>query len=263
MYCKNCGNKTTPGASVCEICGNDPSRGDNYCPNCGHICIPGDEKCVSCGYELLSVPSVTVAPPPLPQTENQPNKGTPDISTGPKFLASGQCYCRNCGLVIPNDAFSCPYCDTPKGQGENYCPNCGSGTIESDNVCPVCATKLTPVKPGAVNTADYVPSPPPAKTSGRGNGYTINNTNNYNTVNYNMNGRTDSGEKSDKSKELCVVLAILPAFFGFFGIHRLYTGHIAVGLVQLFTFGMCGIWQIIDVIMILMGNYKDYNGKKI
>jgi len=47
------------------------------------------------------------------------------------------------------------------------------------------------------------------------------------------------------------------------GVHRFYTGHTAIGIIQLFTFGGCGIWALIDFIMILMGNFKDADGNII
>ncbi len=55
--------------------------------------------------------------------------------------------------------------------------------------------------------------------------------------------------------------ALLLAFFvGCFGVHRFYTGHVGIGIVQLLTFGGCGIWALIDFIMIVMGTFKDVNG---
>ncbi|HEX6108521.1 MAG TPA: TM2 domain-containing protein, partial [Ktedonobacteraceae bacterium] len=41
---------------------------------------------------------------------------------------------------------------------------------------------------------------------------------------------------------------LLCIFLGFLGVHRFYTGHIVIGLIQLFTFGGCGIWWLIDLI---------------
>ena len=42
----------------------------------------------------------------------------------------------------------------------------------------------------------------------------------------------------------------LPFFFGVNGLHRFYTGRWISGLVWLFTFGLCGIGQVIDLIFI-------------
>ncbi|MEW2523185.1 TM2 domain-containing protein [Actinacidiphila alni] len=56
---------------------------------------------------------------------------------------------------------------------------------------------------------------------------------------------------SDKSK---VVAGVLQLFLGGFGIGRFYTGHTGMALGQLFTCGGCGIWALIDGIMLLAGN---------
>jgi TM2 domain-containing membrane protein YozV len=50
---------------------------------------------------------------------------------------------------------------------------------------------------------------------------------------------------------------------GVFGVHRFYTGHTALGVVQILTLGGCGIWTLIDFIIIVSGNYKDAQGNPI
>jgi len=56
---------------------------------------------------------------------------------------------------------------------------------------------------------------------------------------------------------------LLSIFLGYFGIHRFYTGHTVIGVVQLLTAGGCGIWYIIDIIMILTGSYKDSDDNEL
>lgn len=64
-------------------------------------------------------------------------------------------------------------------------------------------------------------------------------------------------QNSDKS----FVAAILLCFFlGALGVHRFYTGKIGTGILQLITFGGFGIWVLIDLIMIVTGNFKDKQG---
>lgn len=57
-----------------------------------------------------------------------------------------------------------------------------------------------------------------------------------------------------------IVSLVLCWFLGVFGAHRFYTGHTAIGIVQLLTLGGCGIWTLIDFIMLLVGNFKDVDG---
>ena len=60
-----------------------------------------------------------------------------------------------------------------------------------------------------------------------------------------------------------IICLLLCWVFGVFGVHRFYTGHIAIGVVQLLTFGGCGIWTLIDFIIIVSGNFKDAQGNPI
>jgi len=66
------------------------------------------------------------------------------------------------------------------------------------------------------------------------------------------------GEQTTNKSQLVALL--LCFFFGVFGIHRFYLGYIGIGLIQLFTAGGCGIWALIDLIMILTGDLKPKNG---
>jgi len=56
---------------------------------------------------------------------------------------------------------------------------------------------------------------------------------------------------------------ILNITVGVFGVHRFYTGNIGIGIVQLLTAGMCGIWTLIDLIMIVTDNYRDGDGNRL
>ncbi len=60
-----------------------------------------------------------------------------------------------------------------------------------------------------------------------------------------------------------ITCLLLCWFLGVFGIHRFYTGHTAIGVVQLLTLGGCGIWYIIDFIIIISGSFKDSQGNLI
>ena len=73
-------------------------------------------------------------------------------------------------------------------------------------------------------------------------------------------GFAGRGGKSDKQK---VVAALLCWFLGSFGIHRFYLGHTGIGVIQILTFGGCGIWVLIDLIMILTGSLNDVDGREL
>ena len=56
---------------------------------------------------------------------------------------------------------------------------------------------------------------------------------------------------------------LLCFFVGVFGIHRFYTGSTGIGVAQLLTGGGCGIWVLIDFIIILTGAYREGDGRPL
>ena len=63
-----------------------------------------------------------------------------------------------------------------------------------------------------------------------------------------------------RSKTFLLSLLIL---VGFGGVHRIYAGKIWTGILQFVTGGGFVIWQIIDIIMILCGSFRDKEGRII
>ena len=60
-----------------------------------------------------------------------------------------------------------------------------------------------------------------------------------------------------------MITLLLALFAGSFGAHRFYTGHILYGVIQLCTLGGCGVWALIDIIMIITGKYTDAQGRPL
>ena len=64
----------------------------------------------------------------------------------------------------------------------------------------------------------------------------------------------------ERSEKGFVPTLLLCIFFGWLGIHRFYVGKVGTGVLQLITLGGFGIWSFIDMIMIIVGSFKDSQG---
>tara|TARA_X000000368_G_scaffold17446_1_gene13716 strand:- start:566 stop:787 length:222 start_codon:yes stop_codon:yes gene_type:complete len=58
-------------------------------------------------------------------------------------------------------------------------------------------------------------------------------------------------------------LLILSVLLGGLGVDRFFAGHIGLGVLKLITIGGCGIWALIDIIMIATGKFRDGEGRLI
>jgi TM2 domain-containing membrane protein YozV len=56
---------------------------------------------------------------------------------------------------------------------------------------------------------------------------------------------------------------LLSIFVGSLGVDRFYLGHIGLGLVKLFTLGGCGVWYIVDIILIATRQVNDAQGRPL
>ena len=60
------------------------------------------------------------------------------------------------------------------------------------------------------------------------------------------------------------LIALLLCFFlGCLGIHHFYVGKTGSGIAMLLTCGGCGIWALVDFIMILVNSFTDKDGRPL
>ena len=108
-----------------------------------------------------------------------------------------------------------------------YCQNCGAWNDDNAVVCVKCGCATRPVQ--------QQPQPQPQYQQ----------------------------YQSDKSDKNWLVTLLLCIFLGELGVHSFYAGKPVAGIIQLLTLGACGIWTFVDFIMIIVGSYKDGDGRPI
>ncbi|MDQ5957653.1 MAG: hypothetical protein QG614_628 [Patescibacteria group bacterium] len=73
------------------------------------------------------------------------------------------------------------------------------------------------------------------------------------------NSNKNSHNRKEFNKDWIITL-LLAIFLGTFGIHRFYNKKIGTGILMLITFGGFGLWQLIDIILIVTETFKNKSG---
>ena len=60
-----------------------------------------------------------------------------------------------------------------------------------------------------------------------------------------------------------LTLFLLPFFVGVLGVHRFYVGKIGTGFLMLLTLGGLGVWFLVDLILVVTGQFTNKYGEKI
>ena len=68
---------------------------------------------------------------------------------------------------------------------------------------------------------------------------------------------------ASETSERWLILLLVSVFLGGFGVDRFYTGKIGTGILKLVTAGGCGVWWLVDIILILSEKFTDSNGNII
>ena len=117
-----------------------------------------------------------------------------------------------------------PQANAPKTK---FCKHCGGKIPEDAVICTLCGRQVEDINKGANAAQPQI----------------IINNDNINTNNVNAGGRG-----KEKNKWVALLLCF---FLGFVGGHKFYEGKVGMGILYLFTAGLCGIGVLIDFITLL------------
>ena len=60
-----------------------------------------------------------------------------------------------------------------------------------------------------------------------------------------------------------LALFLLTFFVGVLGVHRFYVGKIGTGALMLITLGGLGVWFLVDLLLVVTGQFTNKDGQKI
>jgi len=69
-----------------------------------------------------------------------------------------------------------------------------------------------------------------------------------------------AARSSELSRPVALLLSIT---LGFLGMDRFYLGYGILGLLKLGTMGGCGLWWVIDILLIAAGGLRDAEGGRL
>lgn len=120
----------------------------------------------------------------------------------------------------------------PENDKTKFCKHCGAKIPEDAVICTTCGRQVEIIKEQAAQP-----------------NIVINNSNS--NVNSNINQNTVSGLAGSRKAKNKWTAFLLCIFLGVVGAHKFYEGKTGMGILYLFTGGLCGVGVLIDLIIIL------------
>ena len=69
--------------------------------------------------------------------------------------------------------------------------------------------------------------------------------------------------RDQPSDKRALTTGLLCLLLGVFGAHRFYVGKHGTGFLMLFTLGGLGIWMLVDLILLITGQFRDKEGRRV
>lgn len=134
--------------------------------------------------------------------------------------------CPECGKEISESAVSCPNCGIQLNN-KKFCKFCSASIDKDCIICPRCGKQV--------------------ESLGGDDRNIIINNNNSASASAAASAYASASAPARYGKEKNKWVALLLCIFTVFG-HKFYEGKIGMGILYLFTAGLCGIGWIIDII---------------
>ena len=193
-------------------------------------------------------------------------------------------FCQNCAHELADDTVFCVACGQRPLLGTRYCANCGTETLPSTEVCYKCGTRVARVSNKDLSTAvllsfflgvfgvdrfylgysglgilklltlgglglwalvDLVLIVLKKLPDAQGNPLRL----------------TQSVQPvGDKDWSTAMLLSL---FLGLLGVDRFYLGYTGLGILKLATLGGCGIWKLVDIVLVALNRVPDAQGRAL
>ena len=76
-------------------------------------------------------------------------------------------------------------------------------------------------------------------------------------------GSSALARRDEPSDKRALTAGLLCLLVGVFGAHRFYVGKYGTGFLMLITLGGCGIWMLVDLILLITGQFRDKEGRLV